>query len=48
MSPPLLTHADIAALIPHHGSMCLLGDLEQWDQGRIVCRATSHRAAPAG
>jgi len=40
-----LTHAGIAALIPHSGTMCLLARLLEWDADRIVCAATNHRAA---
>jgi len=38
-----LTHAGIAALIPHSGRMCLLERLVEWDRHRIVCAATNHR-----
>lgn len=44
MSPALLDHAAIAARIPHQGTMCLLDSVAAWDEQRIVCRATSHRA----
>lgn len=37
-------HAWILAHIPHQGSMCLLDSVEEWNEARIVCRATSHRA----
>jgi predicted hotdog family 3-hydroxylacyl-ACP dehydratase len=40
-----LDHAWIARHIPHQGSMCLLDCVEVWDQQRILCRASSHRAA---
>ena len=40
-----LDHAWIARHIPHQGSMCLLDCVEVWDQQRIQCRASSHRAA---
>ena len=40
-----LDHAWIARHIPHQGSMCLLDYVEAWDQQRIQCRASSHRAA---
>ena len=40
-----LDHAWIARHIPHQGSMCLLDCVEAWDQQRIRCRASSHRAA---
>jgi predicted hotdog family 3-hydroxylacyl-ACP dehydratase len=41
----LLDRDGIAALIPHSGSMCLLGHLVEWDAQHIVCIATSHRDA---
>ncbi|BCA55721.1 phosphotransferase [Nitrospira sp. KM1] len=34
---------NIADLIPHQGSMCLLDSVETWDDEHIVCLATSHR-----
>jgi predicted hotdog family 3-hydroxylacyl-ACP dehydratase len=40
-----LDRAWIARHIPHQGSMCLLDYVEAWDQQRIQCRASSHRAA---
>ena len=40
-----LDRAWIAGHIPHRGSMCLLDAVETWDQERILCRASSHRAA---
>jgi predicted hotdog family 3-hydroxylacyl-ACP dehydratase len=40
-----LDRAWIARHIPHQGSMCLLDRVEQWDERRIQCRASSHRAA---
>ena len=40
-----LDHAWIARHIPHQGSMCLLDCVEAWDEQRIQCRATSHRAS---
>jgi predicted hotdog family 3-hydroxylacyl-ACP dehydratase len=36
--------SDIATLIPHAGRMCLLDAVLSWDQTRICCVATSHRA----
>jgi predicted hotdog family 3-hydroxylacyl-ACP dehydratase len=33
----------IAALIPHQGAMCLLSEVERYDDRGIVCHATSHR-----
>ena len=32
----------IAARIPHHGTMCLLDHVEDWDEQNIVCRSSSH------
>ena len=40
-----LNHDQIAARIPHQGSMCLLDRVESWDENRIACRAISHRDA---
>lgn len=37
-------HAWILAHIPHQGSMCLLERVTEWDESRIVCSASSHRA----
>lgn len=37
-------HAWILAHIPHQGSMCLLDCVIEWDDSRIVCQASSHRA----
>lgn len=37
--------AELCALIPHAGSMCLLDLVEQWDDERIVCSSLSHRRA---
>jgi predicted hotdog family 3-hydroxylacyl-ACP dehydratase len=39
-----LNHTWIARHIPHQGCMCLLDRVEAWDQQRIQCRASSHRA----
>ncbi|MDP3670298.1 MAG: hydroxymyristoyl-ACP dehydratase [Telluria sp.] len=38
-----LLQAQIAELIPHSGTMCLLQNLDEWDMQHIVCRADSHR-----
>jgi predicted hotdog family 3-hydroxylacyl-ACP dehydratase len=37
-----MTRDAIAALIPHQGAMCLLSEIERYDERTIVCRATSH------
>ena len=34
----------IARHIPHQGRMCLLDRVEAWDEQRICCAASSHRA----
>lgn len=44
LEDPQLDHAWIADHIPHQGSMCLLDKVEAWDQEKIACRASSHRA----
>jgi predicted hotdog family 3-hydroxylacyl-ACP dehydratase len=40
--PLSLGHEEIARLIPHQGSMCLLERVTSWDMERITCEATSH------
>lgn len=42
--PTLLTHSDIAALIPHAGNMCLLDTVEEYGESHIICTAVSHTA----
>jgi predicted hotdog family 3-hydroxylacyl-ACP dehydratase len=39
-----MPHADIAALIPHQGGMCLLEDVVEWDDSRIVLTTSTHRS----
>jgi len=41
--PSTLDHDDIALLVPHSGSMCLLAGMTRWSDTEIVCTATSHR-----
>lgn len=43
-----LNHEELAALIPHAGSMVLLDGVASWDDERIVCHSTRHldRANP--
>jgi predicted hotdog family 3-hydroxylacyl-ACP dehydratase len=41
----VLSRDAIAALIPHEGAMCLLSEVERYDERTIVCRATSHGSA---
>lgn len=38
-----MTRDEIAALIPHAGTMCLLDGVLSWDRNRIRCVARSHR-----
>jgi predicted hotdog family 3-hydroxylacyl-ACP dehydratase len=38
-----LGHEAIAGLVPHQGAMCLLEEVEDWNERAIVCRARSHR-----
>jgi predicted hotdog family 3-hydroxylacyl-ACP dehydratase len=40
-----LSRAEIAALIPHTGPMCLLDGVLEWDASRIRCMSRSHRDA---
>jgi predicted hotdog family 3-hydroxylacyl-ACP dehydratase len=40
-----LNRAWIEQHIPHHGSMCLLDEVLEWDAANIRCRSTTHRAA---
>ena len=35
----------IAARIPHAGSMCLLDEVIEWSDDRILCRSGTHRRA---
>lgn len=42
MSMPL-DHSWIARNIPHHGRMCLLDEVMEWDALHVRCRSGSHR-----
>lgn len=42
MLPAVVSRAEIEALIPHAGSMCLLDSVQTWDATRIVCSSQSH------
>jgi len=37
----MLSRAQIEALVPHAGSMCLLDRVLQWDEAHIVCHAAT-------
>jgi len=39
-----LDRAGIAERIPHHGDMCLLDAVIEWDEDAIVCLSDRHRA----
>ena len=39
-----MPHAEIAALIPHQGGMCLLEDVVEWADSRIVLTTSTHRS----
>ena len=38
-----INKAEIQALIPHSGLMCLLDSVTQWDDRSIMCMANTHR-----
>jgi predicted hotdog family 3-hydroxylacyl-ACP dehydratase len=38
-----ISKAALCRLIPHHGAMCLLDTVEQWDDTSIMCTTASHR-----
>ena len=40
-----ISKAALCRLIPHHGAMCLLDTVEQWDDTSIMCTTASHRDA---
>jgi predicted hotdog family 3-hydroxylacyl-ACP dehydratase len=41
----IVDKAALCRLIPHHGTMCLLDRVEQWDHTSITCLTASHRDA---
>jgi predicted hotdog family 3-hydroxylacyl-ACP dehydratase len=41
----LLNAAEIAARVPHHGTMCLLHALHESSDAHVLCSTTSHQAA---
>ena len=43
MNGATIDHVQIAARIPHAGTMCLLDEAVRWDANTIECRAVSHR-----
>ena len=40
---PMYSGVEIARLIPHHGDMCLLAQVQYYDAQTIRCVAVSHR-----
>src|SRR5262249_7508258 len=40
-----INKAEIRTLIPHSGTMCLLDEVTQWDDGSITCVSNTHRDA---
>ena len=40
-----LDRSGIELSIPHHGRMCLLDEVLEWDAHHIRCRSATHRAA---
>jgi predicted hotdog family 3-hydroxylacyl-ACP dehydratase len=38
-----LTRAELSAMIPHSGAMCLLDGVSEWNEARIRCFTRSHR-----
>ena len=45
LNEAVIDRAWIARHIPHQGGMCLLDQVEAWDERGIRCSAASHRAA---
>lgn len=41
----MIDRATIEGLVPHAGAMCLWDEVVEWDAGRIVLRAGTHRDA---
>ena len=40
----MIGREEIAALIPHAGTMCLLDEVLRWDDASIRCRSARYRA----
>lgn len=40
-----MSHPHPGTLIPHHGSMCLLDQIVEWNPERVVLVTSSHRSA---
>jgi len=38
----MIDHDEICRLIPHEGSMCLLGEVRFWDENKIICASMTH------
>lgn len=44
---PRLTRAQILALVPHAGAMCLLESVIEWDRAGVHCRSETYHRDPA-
>ena len=42
--PPETRNVPISSLTPHHGSMCLLDRIVEWDEQRVVLETDTHRS----
>ena len=40
----IVEREELCSLIPHHGSMCLLDGVRQWDEYNICCISRSHQS----
>ena len=40
---PVIGREELAAMVPHKGTMCLLDQVIRWDQCSIECTSLSHR-----
>lgn len=39
---PIIEREQLCRLIPHAGSMCLLDNVLEWDENKILCSSRSH------
>ena len=40
----VIDNAELRTLLPHGGNMCLLDEIQRWDNDSIVCSSTTHRS----
>jgi len=38
----MISKNELCRLIPHSGAMCLLDEVEYWDDSKIICRSKTH------